>query len=94
MSRGRLVRATRYQVNISLFLIWSVADTGLAQYTQHVCLYQNATFISFTFLICYYLLSGIVFTCSAEVYQLLSTLVTNLMVVIRWSLQHSNSTEI
>ena len=88
------MRATRYQVNMSLFLIWSVADTGLAQYTQHVCRYRNATFISFTFLICYNLLSGIVFTCSAEVYQLLSTLVTNLMVVIRWSLQHSNSTEI
>ena len=37
MSRGHLVRATRYQVNMSLFLIWSVADTGLAQYTQLTC---------------------------------------------------------
>ena len=92
------MRATRYQVNMSLFLIWSVADTGLAQYTQLTCvpLPEFDIYIVYIFDLLqpvewdsFYLLCG-----TAEAYQLLATLVTNLMVVIRWSLQHSNSTEI
>ena len=70
MRRGRLVRATRYQVNMSLFLIWSVADTGLAQYTQLTCVPLPEFDIStvyifdllqgFTYLLCIGLRVGVV----------------------------------
>ena len=70
MSRGHLVRATRYQVNMSLFLIWSVTDTGLAQYTQLTCVplpefdiyivYIFDLLQGFTYLLCIGLRVGVV----------------------------------